>query len=512
MIKSFLFDDNFFIKTYGVIFALGLLYPLAFPPINCFVIIFIVWIGATYIFRLANNFLQTIFMCLSLSLGVTFSGFYWIFYSSQYILSGWFLPFLVLLGFSVLYAIFFLPWAFLIFISNKHSKLIFVLATLIGLATTEVLKEYLFGGFPWLIAGQIWDFSLEILQIASIIGAFGLSILTILLFILFISIFIFKISLLPRILLLSIYCIGISSLWCYGYYRLNYANLLSNPKTISLSLVETSVLQNDKNDYNKTEEIFLNTLNQAFSNINLQQYPDYIILPEVAFNFFFDDNSTRWQTLVNQIPSKSKLIMGALRTDNMNVYNTAYMISGKTKQIVSYYDKIKLVPFGEYIPFANYLPFIQTFVNLSNLKAGDNQTIFIGNQDKFAIIICFEAIFSNAMLSYKNIDWLLNITNEGWFNNSIELDQMNSLLRMRSIEGGVTTVKVANLGKSVIINPLGNYEYLSNGYSSKYNLQIVDIQRVATYYSFTYKNMLVIITIMLYVIMVVMLTWFCKRK
>ena len=116
------------------------------------------------------------------------------------------------------------------------------------------------------------------------------------------------------------------------------------------------------------------------------------------------------------------------------------------------------------------------------------------------------------MLSYKNIDWLLNITNEGWFNNSIELEQMNSLLRMRSIEGGVTTVKVANLGKSVIINPLGNYEYISKGYSDNYNLHIVDIQKVATYYSFTYKNMLVIITIMLYVIMAVMLTWFCKRK
>ena len=387
MIRSFLFDDNFFIKTYCTIFALGLLYPLAFPPINCFVVIFIVWIGATYIFRLANNFLQIIFMCISLALGVTFSGFYWIFYSSQYVLSGWFLPFLVLLGFSVLYAIFFIPWAFLIFISNKYSKFILLLAIFIGLATTEVLKEYLFGGFPWLIAGQIWNFSLEILQIASIIGAFGLSILTIMFFILFISIFIFKISLWQRILLLSIYCIPILSLWFYGYYRLNYANLLNNPKTISLSLVETSVLQSDKHDYNKTEEIFLKTLNQAFSNINLQQVPDYIILPEVAFNFFFYVNLTKWQTLVNKIPSNSTLIMGALRTDNKNIYNAAYMINGKTKHIVSYYDKMKLVPFGEYIPLANYVPFIQTFVNLSNLKAGENQTIFIGNKDKFAIII-----------------------------------------------------------------------------------------------------------------------------
>ena len=327
-----------------------------------------------------------------------------------------------------------------------------------------------------------------------------------------ISIWIFKLSILLRLLLLIIYVISIMSLWGYGYLRLNDSTLLSNPKLLKLRLVATSVSQPDKYDQSKQLTIFNNILKEAFTpNYDIKP-PDYIILPEVVFNFSFANNPYLWEQLVKQIPKNSKLLMGVLREDKKNVYNSVYMIDGKTKQIVSYYDKIKLVPFGEYIPFSSYLPFISSFVGLSNLQRGEKQTIFIGEKEKFAIIICFEAIFSNGMLSYKNIDWLLNITNEAWFNHSIELDQINSLLRLRSIEGGVTTVKVANLGKSVIINPLGNYKYISEGYSNKHNNFIVDIQRGTTYYNFTYKNLLVSIIIMLYVMLIVIITWVYKRN
>jgi apolipoprotein N-acyltransferase len=146
-------------------------------------------------------------------------------------------------------------------------------------------------------------------------------------------------------------------------------------------------------------------------------------------------------------------------------YNSAYLLDSSGRY-VDRYDKMHLVPFGEYIPLRETLPFLSKFVPFdASLSAGERQTMFEMNRDgqtqKFGVLICYEDTVSELArkLRRDGADFLVNISNDAWFGLS-ELDQHYVAARFRAIENRVGVVRSGNNGLSGMIDPLGRTELL----------------------------------------------------
>ncbi|MFL1780592.1 Apolipoprotein N-acyltransferase [Candidatus Hepatincolaceae symbiont of Richtersius coronifer] len=451
---------------------MGSLYVLAFPPFNFIIFGFICIILCTLIFTLAKSFLQICLLSFAFTLGLSVFGFYWIVYAANYVLPYEGLSLLILVGFSLLYSIPLLPAAYLI---NK-SKYVggkFVFITLIAWSFVELFKQYFMGGLPWYLPAQLWNRSLPILQSASVVGVLGLSVLTLWLLLSFLILgaknrtlfFKIKFIMIPWVLFLILYIGGLISLVEMPEDK--------NTPYIDIRIVQPNIKQNDKQNPEKLLENFKEIIALTFNGLDYDNPPKYIILPEVVFNLILEDNPLLFKMLLEKIPKGSYLLIGALRLEDNKLYNSLYQISGSSQQIVKYYDKIRLVPFGEYIPFSEYVPWVSSFVGLYDLRKGDKQTIFDAEvNEHFLALICFEGIFSNPNISSQRIQWLLNVSNEAWFNSSIEFEQNLSLFRFRSIEGGIPSVKVSNTGISAIIDNKGKIIYQS----SKTTKQVVNLR------------------------------------
>jgi len=375
----------------------------------------------------------------------------------------------------------------------------------------DVMKLSLFGGFPWFMIASVWDFDIYMLQIASIVGEFGLGIITYGLLTLCFGL-VLNLKVVVKIYLLII-ILSITFILHYaGYYIIKNFDKDDGKsyKKISLRLVQPNINQGDKQNPYKQDENFHTILDLAFSN--LPQNIDYIILPEVAFNIVLENREDLFKQLLKSIPKNSYLLTGTLREYKKNYYNSFYILEESLNNIKinNFYDKLLLVPFGEFIPLSQFLPFINNFVGLSNLSAGVEQKIFNLKNNKFSVLICFEGVFPNNLNSYQ-IDWLLNISNEAWFNESIEFQQNNSLLKFRSIESGVPLVKVSNTGQSIVVDSLGRIKSVIKQHSvEKLDIDL-QLRKKNVVFSFLIHNFLLSCIISAYVMMCLIL-FVCSRR
>jgi apolipoprotein N-acyltransferase len=139
-------------------------------------------------------------------------------------------------------------------------------------------------------------------------------------------------------------------------------------------------------------------------------------------------------------------------------YNRAYLVSGRG-MVAAWYDKMQLVPFGEYVPLRSLLgSIVNRVVNgFGDMFPGRTQTIFSVNGARLGTLICYESIFPNlarsAVKDGANI--LVNITNDAWYGESSAPYQLLAMAAMRSVETKVPMVRVANTGISAVIDPVG---------------------------------------------------------
>ena len=190
-----------------------------------------------------------------------------------------------------------------------------------------------------------------------------------------------------------------------------------------------------------------------------QPKPDIVIWPETSlylpYNSAFEELDK-----MREATGESVLIFGALKIDSKNFLKNSLIIENKNQETV-FYDKAKLVPFGEYLPFINLKSYFK-ISERSNLfgwgfKSGEGSELLrLPNGLTFVPLICYEAIFSNFLKpSVKNADFILQITNDAWFGKSIGPQQHLAQLRIRAIEYGLPVIRVANTGISAIIDANG---------------------------------------------------------
>lgn len=193
----------------------------------------------------------------------------------------------------------------------------------------------------------------------------------------------------------------------------------------------------------------------------------HLIWPESAFPFLLANESSALTSIADLIGSNTILITGAIRAEApaagetaTRYYNSVFAI-GAGATLLAAYDKVHLVPFGEYLPFQDLLESIG-LRQLTHLRGGfsagpGRRTLHVPGTPPFAALVCYEAIFSGQIVDEADRPaWLVNVTNDGWFGVTPGPWQHLAQARLRAVEEGLPLVRAANTGVSAVIDAFGN--------------------------------------------------------
>ncbi len=316
---------------------------------------------------------------------------------------------------------------------------------------TEYARGHLFSGFPWNLAGYSFGFSEVSLQLASVIGAYGLTFFAVLLAVSFVS-------LRDRRMFTLFLCIFFAASLIWGYFRLE-RSVAGKESGAVLRLVQANIKQHHKwnpdlQRHNLEEYIKLTSSEGA-------EKVTHIIWPETAVPYPLRSDTPLTRYLGNALPPSAILITGALRMEGAGqeyqFYNSAVAIN-KEGKIIGNYDKHALVPFGEFLPLRFLIPkSLKLPVGDSDFSTGTGvQTFNWQGLPPVSPLICYEAIFPELAVNSQNRPgWLLNITNDAWFGMSSGPYQHFEMARMRAVEQGLPLIRVANTGITAYIDEYG---------------------------------------------------------
>jgi apolipoprotein N-acyltransferase len=246
----------------------------------------------------------------------------------------------------------------------------------------------------------------------------------------------------------------------YGYLKMGMIDqqMLRQP-SLKVALIQGNIDQSVK-----WEESFQKETLKIYEKLSLkaaEQHPDLIIWPETATPFFFQQ-AREYQPMVLDIPNKTNafLLFGSPsfkgERGKVNYYNSAYLAS-PAKEITGRYDKIHLVPYGEYVPLGEILSLGSLGEGIGNFKSGKVIYNFSIPQGKFGVLICFEIIFPNLCRIFvkSGADFLVTITNDAWFGKTSAPYQHFTMTVFRAVENRVFIARAANTGITGFIDPRG---------------------------------------------------------
>ena len=425
-----------------------------------------------------------------------------------------FIPFVIIL-FPLFFSLFFFiaSYLYVIFLRNLkiHRTKIFFNSFLITLILflCEYLRAFIFGGFPWNLHGHIWAFDFRFIQISKYIGVFGLSFLTIFWIVLIANLFM-KRSYNSCAIVLLIFPLTLF------LFSLNDEKNISN-EFIKIRIVQPNIPQEKKWSKIYITENLQKTIDLSFDQINKNSKPEIIIWPEVAIPFIIEENLDFRKILPLSLLKDSLLITGALRKENvnnnLNIFNSLFVLSANG--VEDYYDKRKLVPFGEYFPLRRFFNFKKITDGNKDFSPGiENKNIQFTFENKkitFEPSICYEGIFQNNQKFKKESDFIINITNDAWFGTTSGPSQHLTATRFRSVEKGIPLIRVANTGISAIFNEKGKRLISIPLNVEQSETLIINLNKKKTLFS-RYGNLCLVILIFLVCLLSNIIDNFLLRK
>jgi apolipoprotein N-acyltransferase len=226
-----------------------------------------------------------------------------------------------------------------------------------------------------------------------------------------------------------------------------------------------------------------------------------IIWPETAFPFFFQaetlpDVVYRERLRQLAVAVNTPILFGSpafkINGIEISLFNRAYLLS-PNGEILDSYDKIQLVPFGEYIPFHSLLFFLDKLVQgIGDFAAGTEQTVFVLPNAKFSVLICYEGVFPDLTRRFvkRGAELLVNITNDAWFGRTSAPYQHLVMEAMRAVENRVPLVRAANTGFSAVVDIDGQIRSRTNLYETSFLVEDLVWPQVTSFYA-TYGDVFV---------------------
>ncbi len=338
---------------------------------------------------------------------------------------------------------------------------IFALAA--GLGAAEWLRGVVLTGFPWNEIGQALTAGEIMMQSVALFGVSGLNVLAV-------AIFAAPAVLAPaedgrRSYGLPILAIAMmAGLALFGFTRLSSAPQAFEPDT-RLRIVQPAIAQADKWQPANRDRI-------VQTHLDLSEPPgrpplDFntvLVWPEMALPFVLTEAADTLARIGKMLPEGATLVTGGARADTLpgeprRIFN-AIMILGDDGTLQDGYDKMHLVPFGEYLPFHTLLDRFGlrqlTKFRPSFAQGNRRRLLTLAAAPPFAPLICYEIIFSQEILPPgERPGFLLNVTNDAWFGRTSGPYQHFHIARLRALEQGLPLVRAANTGISAVTDAYG---------------------------------------------------------
>lgn len=323
----------------------------------------------------------------------------------------------------------------------------------------EFARSYFFLGFPWALLGNGQAPDLLAIQAADITGVYGVSFIVV-----FVNIFLFEcVNHLPqRPLSFKSMVIPVCFVlaWLgYGAYR-----LAEDPQEscfFKVACVQGNIPQEIKWAPGFRERI-LKKYQILTEIVSLKTEPDLVVWPETSYPDYLEPESPDEVSKdFSRGNDGAPLLVGSIMLRDARYFNSAVLFSGEGR-ILKVYDKIHLVPFGEYIPGRLHLPFLATLVPIEDFTPGREHVVFslasrACSSLRLAALICFEDIFGDLTRRFvqRGADVLVNMTNDAWFGDTSSPYQHMQASVLRAVENRVFVVRSANTGISCFIDDTG---------------------------------------------------------
>jgi apolipoprotein N-acyltransferase len=391
-------------------------------------------------------------------------------------------------------------------LDRRHVPL--VLSLPVVWTALELLRAHLMGGFAWYFLSHTQHDFLPIIQVSDVTGAYGVSFLIAMVnAVAFEWLWVYSrpaAGVRRPVLVFQSAVVLLMFAGCllYGCVRINGANFRTGPK---LALIQGNVDQRIRTERNDPdEEIRRRAIEQLqadydrLGDLARREKPDLVIYPETSFG-------TEWLSIVAEDPSKlHEKHLEAIKDANVTTrevardhefqgnrpyvilglntteyypgrqpprarFNSALLI-GPGGDMLGRYDKMHRVPFGEYVPLREAFPFMNRFAPYDydySIAAGREQTRLPVGDHRFGVLICYEDTDTVLARGYvdprepRNADFLVNISNDGWFNGTEEHEQHLAICRLRAVEARRSIARSVNMGISAVVD--GNGRVLAPG-------------------------------------------------
>lgn len=461
-------------KRAAIAFVAGAASALAMAPFNAWPILFVTLPVMVWLIDGAGAGRMRGIPAAALSgwwfgFGYFIAGLYWVGYAFLVDAEtfAWLLPFAVMglpagLAFFMAFGFALARWMW-----TKDASRILALAS--AITVSEWLRGHILTGFPWNVLGYALSEPLALAQSASLVGLYGMTFIAIAVFASPAALIDDRSATRRPWMPLAIALGVLLAMGIFGAIRLSMQPTKFVDGT-RLRLMQPNLPQDVKFNYTAKQQVMNKyiALSDRATGPQSTGVRDATILiwPESAFPFFLAREADAMAQIASLLPEGTTLLTGAIRPPEQppgskvtRAYNSIYAI-GHDGTILSVYDKLHLVPFGEYLPFQSAMEKLG-FVQLTKVHGGFipgtlRRTMALPNAPRVLPLICYEAIFSgDIMMRDDRPGWIVNLTNDGWFGISTGPYQHLQQSRMRAIEENVPVVRSANTGISAVVDSSG---------------------------------------------------------
>ena len=502
---------KFLLETF-LLFILGGLTSLSLPPLNFFLInFFTLSIFLAFLFKkLDEKNSKKIFFYYGwlFGFGYFLTNLYWITISLTFDENFTFLIPIALFLIPSFLAFFYAMVSLLFKIYNPKNILsaFFLFSFLFGFS--EFVRGTILTGFPWNLIIYSLSKNLNFIHIISIIGTYSLNLVIISLFTLPVLYFLKKTKkeIIVCILLLFLPIIFIT----YGsIQKKEFLKDIEKKNDYTIRVIGSNI-KLDRFYNNIQPEKVINELISISSPEKKKNI--FFIWPEGIIPNIYRDELNLYSNLFKRYFDKNHLIGLGITSrkikDNQYEYYNSLSIFDNNLDLIKNYNKVKLVPFGEFLPLEKLFSKIglKTITNnFGSFSKGENRKIIKLKNDsselRFLPLICYEIIYSGNLTKNSNFDFILNISEDGWFGKSIGPKQHFVHSIFRAIENGKYVIRASNNGMAAIVNPLGQIEKkIDYGVSDYIDFEKRrDVQK--TIFSI-FGNRIFIILILLYIFLI----------
>ena len=348
-----------------------------------------------------------------------------------------------------------------------------IVALAVALTVAEWLRGHVLTGLPWNTLGYALTAPPLLMQSASLMGTYALTFFTVLVFALPVICRDRGVSARTRLSCAIAPAAALGLLALHGAYRMS----LPEPPPVAgvrLRLVQPNISQDMKWRHENRESIFRGYLELSQRNPNGDKDGlagiTHVIWPESAIPFLLLNSAAALEAVAGLLPDGTHLITGAIRMEQSQptdgsaprrqVFNSILALDDRAR-LIGTYDKLHLVPFGEYLPFQKGLEAIG-LRQLTQLQGGfatgshAARYLELPGLPPASPLICYESIFPDEVVTRGHRPaFFLNVTNDGWFGRTAGPHQHFHQARVRAVEQGLPLVRVANTGISGVIDGRG---------------------------------------------------------